>query len=354
MPCYKDKNKRWYFVVTVNYKQYKRVKWNNQYMLSKTEAQFAEREFLKTLGLNTESITLYQLFDEFTNTTKSTLKVSSKYKYVKFKRNYLILLDDKKIKDLTISDIATWKSKVAAKPLTIEYKNRTQNILKKVLEYGAIAYDLKAKLQLPLLTPFKDNDVKDINKKEKWLHRADFDALIKPLEINSYWYVVIWTLYFTGLRIGELAALTKADVKSTFININKDYIRVNGKDYIQAPKNNNSIRIVPLDQATSEILSKFMQNKKDDEFIFNRGKHYLNQQQLRRYLGKLQDEANLNNLYITPHTLRHSYSSNLKELGYNEYVISKVMGNTPQVASTTYIHTDIDLEEISQKIQKIE
>lgn len=32
MPVYKDaKNKRWYFVVTINYKQYKRIKWNNKY-----------------------------------------------------------------------------------------------------------------------------------------------------------------------------------------------------------------------------------------------------------------------------------------------------------------------------------
>ena len=77
MPVYKDKNKHWYFVVTINYKQYKRVKFNGKYMLSKTEALACENEFIKSLELQTNDITLYQLFNEFINSTKSTLKVSS-------------------------------------------------------------------------------------------------------------------------------------------------------------------------------------------------------------------------------------------------------------------------------------
>lgn len=353
MPVYKDKNKHWYFVVTINYKQYKRVKWDNQYMLSKTEALKCEREFIESIGLSSSNITLYKLFDEFTTATKSTLKVSTQYKYVKFKRNYLVLIPDKNLKDLTIADITKWKNELAAKDLTIEYKNRTQNLLKKVLEYGAIAYDLKAKLQIPLLTPFKENNVKDITEKEKWLKKSDFLSLIKPLEINSYWYVVIWVLYFTGLRIGELAALQVKDVKIDHLTISKDYIRVNGKDYIQAPKNKNSIRVVALDSTTSKLLFNFFEHLEQDDYIFNIKKHFLNQQRLRRILNKLQDEANLNDLIITPHTLRHSYSSNLKALGYNEYVISKLMGNTPEVASSTYIHADINLKEISQKMKEI-
>ena len=68
----------------------------------------------------------------------------------------------------------------------------------------------------------------------------------------------------------------------------------------------------------------------------------------------MQLEASLDNYIITPHTLRHSYSSNLKKLGYDEYTISKLMGNTPEVASSTYIHTNIDINEISKNIGKIQ
>lgn len=350
MPVYKDKYKHWYFIVTINYKQYKRIKYNGQYMLSKTEALKCERDFIDSLGLSTSNVTLYQLFDEYTATTKSTLKESTQYKYVKFKRNYLVLIPDKPIQNLKIMDITNWKNQLAKKELTIEYKNRTQNLMKKVLEYGSIAYDLKARLQIPLLTPFKENNVKDIEEKEKWLKTNDFEVLIKPLEINSYWYIVINVLYHTGLRIGELAALQKKDIFSTYIIINKDYIRVNGKDYIQAPKNKNSIRKVPISDFIYKLFMIRTESLNDNDYIFNIKKKFLNQQGLRRNLNKLQALTDLENLYITPHTLRHSYSSNLKALGYDAYTISKLMGNTPEVASSTYIHIDIDFDEIRKKI----
>ena len=354
MPVYKDaKTKHWYFVVTHNYKQYKRVKWNGNYMLSKTEATAAEREFLNELELNTENITLYQLFDEYVKTTKSTLKESTQHKYTKFRRNYLVLLPDKPIRELKISDITSFKNEVAKKPLDTTYKNRIQNTLKGLLEYGTIAYDLKGKLQLPLLTPFKDNGVKDIVEKEKWLKSNEFSLLIKDLEINSYWYVVIYTLYHTGLRIGELAALTKDDIFENYLIVNKDYIRVNGVDIVQAPKNKNSVRKVPLDQVTSSMLHEFIKDKPDDKPIFNIKRKFLNQQELRRKINVLQAMAGLEELYITPHTLRHSYSSNLKALGYDEYTISKLMGNTPQVASSTYIHVDLDFDKISKNVEKM-
>jgi len=70
-------------------------------------------------------------------------------------------------------------------------------------------------------------------------------------------------------------------------------------------------------------------------------------------MAALQQEANLTDYEITPHTLRHSYSSNLKKLGYNEYVIAKLMGNTPEVASSTYIHTNIDIKQIQEDLKKL-
>jgi len=353
MPVYRDaKNKRWYFTVTKNYKQYKRIKWHDKYMVSKAEAQAAEREFLNELELNISDISLYQLFNEYIETTKSTLKISTQNNYDKFKNNYLILLDDKKIKDLSIQDINLWKSKINLLDVSINYKNRMQNIFKNVLNYGALAYQLKLNLQLPLLQPFKENAIKNIDKKEKWLKKPEFMKLIETLEKGSYWFVVLWVLYFTGLRIGELSALQVNDVKINHLIINKDFIRVKGVDYIQPPKNSNSIRKVPMDEATSKILFDFIKDKDKESYIFNKGKHFLNQQKLRRVIKTLQAESNFEELYISPHTLRHSYSSNLKALGFDEYVISTLMGNTPEVASSTYIHADIDFDEINKKMGK--
>ncbi|MCR5786207.1 MAG: site-specific integrase [Acholeplasmatales bacterium] len=355
MPVYKDKNKHWYFVVTINYKQYKRVKWNNQYMLSKTEAQKAEREFLEKIeGISSNDMKVIDLFNEYIKASKSSFKASTLLNYDKFKRNYLNSLENKKIHDLKPNDILSWRENLNNANVSVDYKNRIQNIMKSLLNYGTIMYNLNGKLQFSLLQPFKDNNVKDIITKSKYLEADNFRLLLKPLDETDYYYITIWTLYYTGLRIGELAALKVEDITKDYISINKDYSRVKGKDIIQAPKNDNSIRRVPLDPVTSNMLQEFIKDKAPYEIAFHKESKYLNQQKLRRCLNKLQLEAGLEDYDITPHTLRHSYSSNLKKLGYDEYTIAKLMGNTPEVASSTYIHTNLDFKEISEKILKIE
>ncbi len=354
MPVYKTKDKRWYFIVTINYKQYKRVKWNGKYMLSKAEAIAAEREFVEQLqGIAEGDMRIMDLYDEYVKASKSSLKASTQLTYDKFKRNYLVLIENKKIHDLKPIDILSWREIISKADVTVDYKNRLQSIMKALLNYGSIMYNLNGRLQYCLLQPFKDNNVKQIELKSKYLELENFKLLLKPLDKNNYYYIIIWTLYFTGLRIGELAALTKSDITKDYILVNKDFSRIKGQDIIQAPKNKNSIRKVPLDRITSEMLQAFIINKADNEIVFHQKSKYLNQQKLRRVIDKLQAEAGLDAYDITPHTLRHSYSSNLKKLGYDEYTIAKLMGNTPEVASTTYIHTNIDFDEVSEKLKNI-
>ena len=54
------------------------------------------------------------------------------------------------------------------------------------------------------------------------------------------------TLYFTGIRVGELTALTPADVdlEKETININKSYQRIKGRDIITPPKTPKSNRVI--------------------------------------------------------------------------------------------------------------
>lgn len=354
MPVYKDKKGHWYFVITINYKQYKRVKINNQYMLSKAEAKFQEQEFIKMLnGVQPDDITCEMLFDEYVNASKTNLKPSTQLTYTKFKRNYLILLDNKKIHDLKPTDLLSWKNKLNDLDVSIQYKNRIQNIMKDFLNYGCIMYNLSGRLQYSLMQPFKDNKVQTLNTKSKYLEIENFNALVKSLDKTDYYYIILNTLYYTGLRIGELAALTKNDITKDFIIVNKDYSRVNGVDIIQAPKNKNSIRRVPIDSETYSLIELLLKDKKGNDIVFNNKSKYLNQQKLRRVIKALQQESNLTDYDITPHTLRHSYSSNLKKLGLDEFTISKLLGNTPEIATTTYIHVNLDFKDIAEKIKDI-
>ncbi len=51
-------------------------------------------------------------------------------------------------------------------------------------------------------------------------------------------YTIFTVMYYTGLRVGELLALTPEDIDFDrhIISVNKNYRRLNGKDYIYPPK----------------------------------------------------------------------------------------------------------------------
>ena len=55
-------------------------------------------------------------------------------------------------------------------------------------------------------------------------------------------------LFWTGIREGELLALTKGDVdfSNNKIRINKTYYRANGEDVITTPKTEQSIRTIDI------------------------------------------------------------------------------------------------------------
>lgn len=359
--------KRWYFQFYFNGKKIKKETWKKQPMMTKTEALQCEAECRKQIEIEEQRkkgyITLEHLYTEYVETAKSNLKETSLRVYEIFERNYLIQLPyNKIIYDLTPNDFLKFKNYLASCLVSTEFKNRLLKIIKSVLEYGTLMYNLLGNLQFPLLEPFKNNKVQDLNTKTKHLPIEEFRRMLTYLDITNdsdyYYYVIFNVLYFTGLRIGELAALTIDDFKNGWLIVNKDYARVNGKDIIQAPKNSNSIRKVLLDDSTKTLLEEYILKFKPKEIIFSRQKKYLTQQRVREILRRIASASELDLKYdISPHTLRHSHASNLRNLGFDAFTIAKRLGNTPDVSASTYIHSSYDeqreiIEKMSVLVQK--
>lgn len=354
--------KRWYFSFYFEGKKYKKEIWNGKPMISKAEAIQGEFEFRQQLEHQKElqqgNMSLYELYDDFVSKTKSNLKVGSQNRYEIFKNNYLILIKDKNIHELTANDINDWKIALNSLEMQTDYKNRILNVMKAVLDFGNKMYDLKGKIQLPLFEKFKDTTFVDYEKKTKFLPEQDFTYMMTFLNLKEesdyYYYVIFNLLYYGGMRIGELAALTINDFKDSTLTINKNYIRIDGKDYIQPPKSDVSVRKVVLDSTTNNLLLEYIERFKPASIIFSRKRKYLTQQRVREKLSQIAQASELDLKYnITPHTLRHSHSSNLRQLGFDEVAISERLGNTPEVALKVYTHTNADEQhQIAKKLRK--
>lgn len=93
-------------------------------------------------------------------------------------------------------------------------------------------------------------------------------------------------LYWTGLRVGELLALTPEDIdlEKHTISINKSYQRLQGEDYITDPKTEKSNRTVSIPDFLCEELEEYMAMlygfKKNDR-LFQITKSYLHHEMIR-------------------------------------------------------------------------
>lgn len=143
-------------------------------------------------------------------------------------------------------------------------------------------------------------------------------------------------LFWTGIREGELLALTPADfLPGPRLDIKKSFAVVNGEHIIKKPKNDPSIRCIAIPQFLYDEVQNYMHGlygleRTDRLFTFT--KSFL--------LKEIKRMAHMVGLEpIRIHDLRHSHASLLIEMGFNILMISERLGHkNVQTTWNTYAH----------------
>lgn len=146
-------------------------------------------------------------------------------------------------------------------------------------------------------------------------------------------------LYWTGIRLGELRALTKADFdfdKKT-MRISKSAQRINGEEVITDPKTPKSKRTIMLpDFLIRELKDYFLKIEyfSEDEQIFPKCKTYFNKE-MERGIKKSKVKKIKK---IKLHALRHSHISLLIEMGFTPVDIAARTGHESIKVLMDYSH----------------
>lgn len=162
-------------------------------------------------------------------------------------------------------------------------------------------------------------------------------------EQDSHIYIFLLLNCYTGLRKGELLALTWDDVdygkKLLRVNKSRTGTRKNVTEQIFIPKTECSVRKIPLnDFVLSELKAEQKRQKELQEFlgsgydtsndfvIRNKdGKPYSNLSAINRVLNRLEEKAGLH--HCTIHGLRHSVASILDDNGTALQDIAILLGH---------------------------
>jgi len=158
---------------------------------------------------------------------------------------------------------------------------------------------------------------------------------------------ILETLFSTGLRVAELVSLNRNQIKLN--NLNEDLeVNVIGKG--------NRIRPVYFSPRALKAIKDYLDKRTDDEealFIGFKGpesqRHRLTTRSVENIVKKYVLKAGIS-IPATPHTLRHSFATDLLTQGVDLRLVQEFLGHRNIATTQIYTHiTNRRLKDIHQK-----
>ncbi|MGF6906224.1 tyrosine-type recombinase/integrase [Fusobacterium sp. PH5-44] len=301
---------------------------------TKKEAYLYEMEQLSSDNVNKDEL-FCALVKKYMTDKKIRMKetsYSTKEYIVKFK--ILPILGKIKIHEITPNVIREWQNMLIKdkRNYSETYLRAINAQLSAIFNYAVTFYDIRS-------NPVKVTGVigkKDAEEMQFWTPE-EFYRFSKIVSNKFTSRVMFEILFCTGIRLGELLALTldDFDFENKTLFINKTYSRSKRKDIITPPKTPNSIRKILISKHLIDLVSEYK----------NKLHYYESHQRLYQYTGhylRHEMERGCKKLGIPKiriHDLRHSDASFLINKNFPIIVISKRLGHkSPQITLNTYAH----------------
>ncbi len=369
MSVIQEKNKKkwtkdgrsWYYdVYYIDITGIRREKKSKLYA-SKSIAKEEERKFLNTIydhKVNITNMTFKDLYDSFYEYKKDKVRDST-IKTYRDRIIYLEILQNIKLKDLNIQHIEMWKRKMNEFPLALSYKNDIFKFVKAILNYGTKFYDFNFSQVYNKMEKFSDPN--ELPKEMLFYTFKEFSQFIS-VEKDLKWKTLFETLYYMGLRKGELRGLQWKDVnfEKKTINITKQIPSIyNNKSYKITPlKTKKSNRELPLNSIVyNDLKLLFEENNKYSNFSsewFVFGNIFpIAKEPIRDRKKIICSQSGVKEIRI--HDFRHSCASLLINNGANITIVAKYLGHTKiDETLNTYAHMfKSKLEDIVNLIDNI-
>lgn len=313
---------------------------------TKQQAQEWERQFLTDSQWEAPE-TFRQLAESYLNDISLRCRQSTVItkKYV-LDTKLLPFFANKRIDQITPAMIRKWQTNIISmgyKPTYLRYINSQ---LSAIMGFGVLYYNLKENpcTKAGAMGKAKAEEMKFWTKEE-------FTKFIAHVPEDSIYHCIFEILYWTGIREGELLALTPGDIdiEKNTISITKTYVKIReGLEFMNPPKTPGSVRTVFIPDFLSEELSSYLKDKASDERLFTVAKTSLRNAMI-RYCKKAGTPV------IRIHDLRHSHASLLIDIGFSPNVIANRLGHD-NIQTTLNIYAHIKpsaKEEVAIKLQEM-
>lgn len=249
-----------------------------------------------------------------------------------------------RMRDITTQHVRKWQSVILRQNYSITYQQLIDFQLSAMMNYAERYYDF------PNPCPKAGHIGGAATKKLSFWTLEEYEQFISSLSHDTEAFTAFEILYWTGMRQGELLALTPKDIDRTrrVIHITKSYTQIDGKDFIATPKTPKSIRDIGIPQfLLDEILFYIRQNHIGaDRRLFERTRHYL--------FFKLRAGCKESGVrQIRTHDIRHSHVSLLINAGFSALDIAERVGHK-SVSTTLDVYAHLFPDQQQMLIDRLE
>ena len=264
------------------------------------------------------------------------------------------------IENVKLSDAKEWALRMKVKGYAYKTINNHKRSLKAAF-YTAIQDDCirKNPFDFQLNTVLEDDTEPKIP-----LSPAQEIALLSFVQSDTTYrkyYDEIVILLETGLRISELCGLTENDVdfEHKLINVDHQITKISGVGYhADPPKTKSGIRQIPMSAKVYKAFERVLKNRRGAKALNVDGHEnflFLNRNGLPKvatsYDAMFRRLVEKYNSYhkeplpkvMTPHTLRHTFCTNLANAGMNPKALQYIMGHSDiSMTLNYYAHATSD------------
>ena len=188
----------------------------------------------------------------------------------------------------------------------------------------------------------------------EFLNREELDSLFEAVDLAKKSgrrdLAILLTLYSTGLRVSELK------------NLNRDQVNLKRREFMVRGKGSKP-RVVFLSEKAAEMIESYLLLREDNFqplFINSRkatdilaeDQHRLSTVSIQEIVRKYARKAGIIKK-VTPHTLRHSYATELLINGADIRSVQEMLGHSSITTTQIYTHlTDKKLRETYEKFHR--